>query len=66
MDLFNFSFDYNFYGDDPNFKTIRAPATDKPLEVWADALYVGGRDTVDKARNVMSIFRNIFGSKMGQ
>jgi uroporphyrinogen-III decarboxylase len=48
------------------FEAIKAASTDKPLEVWADALYVGGRDTVEKARNVVRIFRNAFGSTQAQ
>lgn len=48
------------------FRTIRAAATGKPLEVWADAIYVGGRDTVEKAKNVVRIFRDVFGANAGQ
>jgi len=48
------------------FKTIQAASGEKPLEVWADAIYVGGRDTVEKARNVVRIFRNVFGSIQGE
>jgi uroporphyrinogen-III decarboxylase len=30
------------------------------LEIWADAIYVGGRDTVEKAKRVVNVFRQVF------
>lgn len=39
---------------------VRAAFARPNLEIWGDAIYVGGRDTVEKAKNVVRIFREVF------
>ena len=35
---------------------------DRNVEVWADAIYVGGNDTLQKVKQVVSAFRRLHGS----
>ena len=42
------------------FMSLRETYSRPNFEIWADAVYVGGQDTVDKAVNLVNIFRTIF------
>ncbi|MBW1788255.1 MAG: hypothetical protein JRK53_16795, partial [Deltaproteobacteria bacterium] len=40
---------------------ISHTAGDRNVEVWADAIYVGGRDTLEKVKQVVALFRELHG-----